>query len=167
MFSILFSIPFLGILVIIQSAVINRMSLLHGTADVVLLVITAWALRPRVKTHWQWCIVGGFLVSLYSSLPIIVFPLGYLVATGMAVYLRKRVWKAPFLAMLSVVFITTILIHIITVFTLGIEGTLLPFLDVLNQVTLPSLLLNLVLAVPVYAILGDIADRFYPEELET
>jgi hypothetical protein len=39
-------------------------------------------------------------------------------------------------------------------------------IEVLNQVTLPSLVLNLLLAVPIYAIIGDIADRFYPEELE-
>jgi hypothetical protein len=164
--SILFAFPFLGLIVILQSAVINRMPLLHGTADVILLVITAWALRPRVKTHWHWTIIGGLLISLFTALPVFVFLAGYLVATAMAVYLRQRVWKAPLLAMFSVIFTITLFIHIMTVFTLGVQGTLLPLLEVLNQVTLPSLVLNLLLAVPVYAIIGDIADRFFPEELE-
>lgn len=164
---ILFAFPFLGLLVILQSAVVNRMPLLHGTADILLLVITAWSLRPRVRTHWHWTIIAGFFVSLVSSLPLYVFPAGYLLATAMAVFLRQRVWKAPLLAMFSVIFIVTLFIHILTVFTLGLQGTLLPLFEVLNQVTLPSLLLNLLLAVPVYAIIGDIADRFYPEELET
>ena len=163
---VLFAIPFLGVLVILQSSVANRMPLLHGTADLILLAITAWAIRPRVKTHWQWTIIGGLLVSLFTSLPIYVFLTGYLAATALAVYLRQRVWKAPLLAMFSVVFTITLFIHVLTVFTLGLQGTLLPILDVLNQVTLPSLLLNLLLAIPVYAIIGDIADRFYPEELE-
>jgi len=163
---ILFAIPFLGFLVILQSAVVNRMPLLHGTADLVLLAITAWALRPRVRTHWQWTIIGGLFVSLFTSLPLFVFLAGYLAATALAVFLRQRVWKAPLLAMFSVVFTVTLLIHILTVFTLSLQGTLLPLLEVLNQVTLPSLLLNLLLTVPFYAIIGDIADRFYPEELE-
>ncbi len=164
---ILFGIPFLGLLVILQSAIVNRMPLLHGTADLVLLVVTAWALRPRVKTHWHWAIIGGLLIGLFTSLPIFVFLVGYLAATALAVFLRQRVWKAPILAMVSVVFAITLFINILTVFILGVQGTLLPPLEVLNQVTLPSLLLNLLLAVPVYAIIGDIADRFYPEELET
>jgi rod shape-determining protein MreD len=163
---VLFAIPFLGVLVILQTSVANRMPLLHGTADLILLAITAWAIRPRVKTHWHWAIIGGLLVSLFTSLPIYVFLTGYLAATALAVYLRQRVWKAPLLAMFSVIFAITLFIHILTVFTLGLQGTLLPILDVLNQVTLPSLLLNLLLAIPVYAIIGDIADRFYPEELE-
>ncbi len=165
--SILFAFPFLGILVIVQSAVVNRMPLLHGTADIILLVVIAWSLRPRVKTHWHWTIIGGLLVSLFTSLPVYVYPAGYLLATTLTVFLRKRVWKAPILAMFSVVFIVTLFIHFLTVFTLGIQGTLLPLVEVLNQVTLPSLLLNLLLAVPIYAIIGDIADRFYPAELET
>lgn len=163
---ILFAIPFLGFLVILQSAVVNRMLLLNGTADLILLTIAAWALRPRVKTHWHWAIIGGLLISLFTSLSPFVFLGGYLAATAMAVYLRQRVWKAPLLAMISVVFCTTLLIHMLTVFTLGLQGTLLPLLEVLNQVTLPSLLLNLLLTVPIYAIIGDLADRFYPEELE-
>jgi rod shape-determining protein MreD len=163
---ILFAIPFLGLLVILQSAVVNRMPLLHGTADLLLLTITAWALRPRVRTHWYWAVIGGLLVSLFTALPVFVFLVGYLMATALAVFLRQRVWKAPLLAMFSVVFIVTVLIHLLTVFALGLQGTLLPLLEVLNQVTLPSLLLNLLLAVPIYAIIGDIADRFYPEELE-
>lgn len=163
---ILFALPFLGVLVILQSAVVNRMPLLHGTPDLILLVITAWALRSRVKTHWHWTIIGGLLVSLFSSLPVYVYPAGYLAATALALFLRQRVWKVPLLAMFGVVFIVTLFIHFLTVFTLGLQGTLLPILEVLNQVTLPSLLLNLLLAVPIYAIIGDIADRFYPEELE-
>lgn len=165
--SILFAIPFLGLLVILQSAVVNRMPLLHGTADLLLLVITAWALRPRVKTHWHWMVIGSLYASLFTSLPVYIFPAGYLAATALAVLLRQRVWKAPILAMFSVVFAITLGLHILTVFTLGLQGTLLPIIEVLNQVTLPSLVLNLLLAVPIYAIIGDIADRFYPEELET
>jgi hypothetical protein len=163
---ILFAFPFLGLLVIFQSAVINRMLLLHGAADVILLVLTAWSLRPRVRTHWHWTIIGGVFVSLVTSLPFFIFLSGYLLATGMAVFLRQRVWRAPLLAMFTVIFVVTLFIHLLTVFTLGLQGTLLPLLEVLNQVTLPSLLLNLLLAVPVYAVIGDIADRFYPEELE-
>jgi cell shape-determining protein MreD len=143
------------------------MPLLNGTADLILLTITAWAIRPRVKTHWHWAVIGGLLIGLFTSLPIYVFLAGYLVATAMAVFLRRRVWKAPVLAMVGVVFAVTLFMHILTVLTLGLQGTLLPVIEVLNQVTLPSLLLNLILAVPVYAIIGDIADRFYPEELET
>jgi hypothetical protein len=49
---------------------------------------------------------------------------------------------------------------------LRITGTSLPFLNALNLVTLPSVVLNLLLAIPVYAIISDLAKWIYPEQLE-
>ena len=164
--TILIALPLLGALLVFQSAVVSRMPLLHGTADLVLLAIIAWALQKRVKTAWHWGIIGGLLVSFTSALPFGVVLGGYLLAVGLALALRSRVWQVPILAMLVTTFFSSMIAHLITLIVLRISGVSLPWLQTLNMVILPSVFLNLLLALPFYVLLGDLARWLYPEELE-
>jgi rod shape-determining protein MreD len=131
-----------------------------------MLVLIAWALQKRVQTAWHWCIIGGLLVSIISALPFGVSLIGYSLVIGIVMLLRQRVWQVPILAMYISTFFGTLITHLITIITLRIMGTPLPIQEVLNTITLPSLLLNLILALPVYALINELADRIYPEELE-
>jgi rod shape-determining protein MreD len=155
-----------GILTILQSTVVTRMPLLHGSADLILIFILAWALQDRVESAWQWCIIGGIFASFYSALPFGSYIIAYLLATGVARLLKQRVWKAPFLAMLAATFIGTLIVQITSVIGVLIMGVNLPLVTVLNIFTLPSLLINLVLAIPVFYLMHDVAGWLYPEELE-
>jgi rod shape-determining protein MreD len=155
-----------GILAIIQSTIVSTMPLLNGTADLILLFIVAWALQDRVDSAWQWCLIGGIFASLYSALPIGSFILSYLVCAGIARLLKHRIWKAPFLAMLAATFICTLVVQLISLGARLISGVSIPLVSVLNLILLPSLLLNLILAIPIFSIMHDMANWLYPEELE-
>jgi cell shape-determining protein MreD len=163
----LLAFPVLGGLLILQSAVVSQMPLLRGTADLVLLALIAWTLRPRVTTHWQWCVVGGMMVTYISAMPFGVYLAAYLGVTLLTVFLRRRVWKAPVLAMFAATFLGTLFLHGLSLAALWVSGTFLPLWQVFNLVTLPSLLLNVLLAAPVYLVIGDLANWLYPEEIET
>jgi hypothetical protein len=56
--------------------------------------------------------------------------------------------------------------HIIEIVVLFIAGTQLPFSQSVVLVTLPSILLNLFFALPVYALVTDLARRIYPIEVQ-
>lgn len=164
MWGIILAFPVLAGLVILQSAVVSRMPLLHGMADLVLLALIAWALHERVRTAWWWGLVGGAAAGFLSALPFWVFPVAYLSAVGLAVLIRRRVWKAPILAMFAAVFVGTWVVHLLSLLAVSFGGTLLPLGDVLNLITLPSLVLNLMLAAPMYFVIHDLANWAYPEE---
>jgi rod shape-determining protein MreD len=155
-----------GILAILQSTVVTRMPLLGGSADLILIFILAWALQDRVKSAWQWCIIGGIFASFYSALPLGSYLIAYLLATGVARLVKKLIWKAPFLAMLAATFIGTLIVQITSMISLLIIGVDLPLVTVLNIIILPGLILNLILAIPVFYIMHDMAGWLYPEELE-
>lgn len=155
-----------GILAIIQSTVVSRMPLLKGTADLIMVFMLAWALQERVDTAWQWCLIGGVLISLYTALPFGSLAVAYLACVGIARLLRRRIWKAPFLAMLTATFLGTVVVFMVSMVSRMAEGLVLPYVTLLNLILLPSLLLNLILAVPVYSIMHDMAAWIYPEELE-
>ncbi|MBE0410581.1 MAG: hypothetical protein IBX69_12705 [Anaerolineales bacterium] len=162
----LIAIPVLGLLVVLQTAIISRIPLLHGTADLILLALAAWAVQERVKTTWQWGLIGGLMVALVSALSLLVALPAYLLSAGVARALRKQLWQMPLLAMFAAVFIGTFIIHSLTFLVLRTNGIQIPLRESFNLITLPSALLNLLLAVPIYALIGDLANRLYPEEIE-
>ena len=162
----LLAIPLFGLLAILQSAIVSRLPLLHGTADILLIVIIAWALQERVRNAWQWALIAGFIIGYISAINIAIPVIGYLVVVGLALLLRQRIWQVPILAMLAVTFVGTLFVNILTALFLRITGTPLPLLDTLNLIILPSLILNLLLAIPIYALVKDLSEWLYPEEIE-
>ena len=162
MFRNLIAFPLLALVVIVQSAVISHMTLLAGYADLMLVVLAAWALKAEASSAWLWAILGGVMVSFVSGLPWPVTMVGYLVVVLLAQLLRKRVWQAPLLAMFSVTFTGTLLMDLSILLVLNVLGTPLPIGDSLGLIVLPSMLLNLLFAVPVYVIIRDLAQWVAP-----
>jgi rod shape-determining protein MreD len=162
--SIIIGIPVLIVLLMLQTAIVSALPLLHGTADLLLLVLAAWALQERVPLAYEWAALGGLMTGAISRLPFLVPLAGYMGVTILARLLRRQVWQTPIFAMILTTFIGTILIHALAWIVLRIEGTPLPLFDSINQVVLPAALLNLILALPVYALVSDLAQTIYPEE---
>jgi len=164
--AIFLSIPVLGLLVIIQSAVLSRMPLIHGTTDAILVALVAWAVQVRVKSIWQWTIVGGILVNIFSALPLGIALLGYLLTSGMVIVLRRWLWRVPLLAMITATLLGTLLSQSVDILALRLVGTSLPIISAFNEIILPSALLNLLLAIPLYVMIADLAKWAYPEKIE-
>lgn len=157
--------PIIALAVILQSSIISEIQLLSGYADLPMVILAAWALQERVESAWHWAAVTCLMVSFISSLPWIIFVLGYFGIIYIARTLQRRVWQAPLLAMFSVVFIGTILIHILSFGTLRILGTPFALSDVATLLTLPSLLLNMLFSIPVYTLMRDLSYWIYPAEV--
>jgi cell shape-determining protein MreD len=162
----LLAIPTLGLLLVLQSAIFSRVTLLHGTSDLVMLALIGWAVQPRVTTAWEWGLMGGILVSVLSALPPAAVLFGYFAVIAIVHLLRKWLWRAPFLATLAAVVAGTLFTHTVDFIALRLSGTAIPLLDALNLVTLPSLLLNLLFAIPIYGLIGDLAKLMYPVKIE-
>jgi hypothetical protein len=164
MLAVLIAIPIFLILIVLQSAIVSATPLLHGYADIVLLTIIAWSLQERVKAIWQWAIIGGILAGLFSKAPFFLTLFAYLIVTVMIIYMRNKLRGMPYLAMWTVTFLGTIIYHGITLAARWFEIPDLHLYQALNLIVLPSLLLNMLLAAPFYAIIRDLANWLYPVE---
>jgi rod shape-determining protein MreD len=156
------AVPVILLSVILQSAIISRVYLLSGIADLPLVMLAAWALQEEVDSAWHWAAATGLLVGFVSGIPWIVPALGYLVVVALAQIFQRRVWQAPLLAMFSITFLGTIIVSVLSLVVLRLAGESLSVSDVLGLVTLPSVLLNMLLAIPVYAVMRDLARWVYP-----
>jgi rod shape-determining protein MreD len=151
------AIPVLGLAAILQSAIISQFPLLGGTADLVLVLVAAWALQEGVTTGFQWAFLASVLVSLVSSLPWVIHFACYTGIVLLAMGLQRRVWQVPLLAMLSITFFGTLILHVLTMGYLNLSGATVPLADSLGLITLPSVLLNMLIAIPVFGLSRDLA----------
>ena len=162
MFRNLIGFPLLALVVILQSAVISQITLLAGYADLALVVLAAWALHVESTDAWQWALLCGAMVSFVSKLPWPVTFVGYLFVVLIAQLLRSRVWQAPLLAMFSVVFLGTSFMGLLALVVLNVLGGSYPLSDTVGLIVLPSILLNLLVSIPVYTMVRDLAHWVAP-----
>jgi rod shape-determining protein MreD len=158
----LVAIPVIILTVILQSAMISRIYLLSGMADLPLVMLAAWALQDEVESAWHWAVAFGLMVGFVSGLPWYVPVIGYVIVVALAQVLQKRVWQAPLLAMFSVTFFGTIILTLLSFAVLRISGVVMSLEDVLGLLVLPGVLLNMLLAIPVYAVMRDLSRWVYP-----
>ena len=158
----LVAVPVIFLAVILQSAVISRVYLLSGIADLPLVMLAAWALQDGVDSAWQWAIATGLLVGFISGIAWFVPVIGYVAVVVMAYLFQRRVWQAPLLVMFSITFMGTVIVSLFSVAVLRLSDVRLPFNEVLGLVVLPGVLLNLLLAIPVYTVMRDLARWVYP-----
>ena len=160
----LVAIPLLLFAVILQSAVISEIRLLSGYADLLLVMLAAWALQDRVDSAWHWAGVVCLLAGFVSGMPWPLLTVGYLGVIFIARMLQRRVWQLPLLTMFSVVFMGTLFQHLLNFVVLRVLGTPFAFGDILGLITLPSLLLNMLISIPLYPFMRDLSHWVYPVE---
>jgi cell shape-determining protein MreD len=148
--------------IMLQMTVFSRISLLHGNLDLVMLSLIAWNLQERGPNMWPWTLLAGGIIAFASAVPFFVSIPAYLAITGLARLIQRRIWQSPLLAMLLVTLLGTLLMHFLTMAALFLNGTSFQFDSAWSQVTVPSLLLNLLMAVPVYAPIRSINDQINP-----
>jgi len=161
---ILVAIPVLGLGIILQTAIIGRITLLNGQADLLLLILAAWSLHDRVRRAWIWGLAAGLLVGLISGVHWFIYPLGYLFVVGMGRLLGHRVWQAPLLAMFTVTFIGTMLLLMLTYVERSLYAVPLSFNQSFMRIILPSILLNMLLSIPVHGLMRELVNFLYPAE---
>lgn len=160
----LIAIPILALAFMIQTAVVSRITLLSGAADIVLLIVIAWALQEQVKSSWHWAGLAGLMGAFVSGLPPYVLVSSYLAAVLLARYVLRQTWQTPVLALLSVTFFSTLLYNLITYLALAVSGSSISLADSLAFITLPSVFLNLLVALPLHSFISDLALWVYPLE---
>lgn len=163
--AILIAIPVLAFSIILQTSIASRIMLLSGNADLVMLVVAAWGLQERARGAWIWGALAGLLVGMVSGIPWYIYLTAYLSVVGFARLLVHRIWQAPLLAMFAVTFIGTLELLMLTFIQRTILNIPLAFSEVFPQIVLPTILLNLLLSIPIHALIQDLARWLYPEEV--
>jgi len=104
------------------------------------------------------------MFGFVSKLPI-YFPITlYLGMIWTAKQVKKRIWHLPILAYLFQVIGATFMFQLGSLLVLQVSGSSLPFLESINLIVIPSVILNFIFAIPIYYILTDFLNVVFPEK---
>ncbi len=163
--AILIGIPVILLAVMLQTVVISTLPLLHGTGNLVLLVVAAWSLQNRLQSDYSWAVIAGVVIGLVSRVPWFIPLIGFVSVTWIANFLRRQVWQTPVLAMMITVLSGSLLLYLLEWGALLVQGIPLPLEESVNLIILPATFLNLLFALPVYALVTELYQSVYPEEV--
>lgn len=159
-------IPVLVLLLMLQLAIVSRIQMLNGAADIMLISLIALSIQKNIPTVWVWGLAGGLMVSLVTALPFIVPIAGYLLIVIAGRAIQRSVVHAPVLAMFLISIVGTLFVHALSMIALFINGVNVSIADSLTRITMPSVLLNLILCLPIYLIMTDLSKMAYPIKAE-
>lgn len=146
----------------LQYGIVARTNLLAGSAEMVLLFIAAWSLHQHSKYAWILVFVFGLVVGFISAMPLLIPVIIYMIIHLVATFLRGRMWKTPLLAMFLLVFGGTLLEYFANVGWLFISGVSFSLSESFTNIALPSVLLNMLLAIPIHALVQEINRSISP-----
>jgi rod shape-determining protein MreD len=150
MTSVLLGLPLLALAAVLQATVLSRIHLLGGTVDLVLLLSLSWTLVGEWQGGPAWGLMGGLCLDLLSGGPLGANALGLVLVAYGASLSEGRFWRSHVLLPLATVLLGTILYHLIYLALLAISGHSVDWAASLAGVTLPAVLLNTLLMLPVY-----------------
>lgn len=156
--------PILILLLILQMAIVRYLPLFNGTADLLMLWLAAWGLQDRGKHVWIGAIFAALLIMFTSAVPWYAAFVYYLALAFLCRFMNRRFWHNPMIALLMVVFFCSLLEYLTQLAVISVQGVSLNILESLKYVVVPSTFLNLILAVPVYIVVNDMARWVYPIE---
>ncbi|MBQ4514925.1 MAG: hypothetical protein II969_18170 [Anaerolineaceae bacterium] len=164
MWEIIVGLPILAVAAFIQVGFFGQIRLMGGTPDLILLCIIAWSINDRTEYSWILTIGGGLIMSYISAMPMNGYLWMYLFIWIMIRFIKMRVWQMPLVLMLFVTITATLVISVGTLGLLFLQNANVNYLEAFRQIIVPSLVMNLLLSVPMYAFLNDVINTIYINE---
>ena len=158
--------PILFLCMMLQMVVVNKLPILYGYADIILLVIIVYAMHSGAKNAWFWAILAGLFYGYVSKIPLLIPVIVFSSIILASKYIKSRIWQMPILAYIFLVIMGTFLFQILSLIGLKFNGSAIPIMETINVIVIPSVLLNLIFAVPVYYIFNDFLDVVFLERSE-
>ncbi|HSN94744.1 MAG TPA: hypothetical protein VLR89_06745 [Anaerolineaceae bacterium] len=153
---------FIGVLsfvlaLMLQYGIVSQTPLLAGYADIILLVAASWGLHQRTRYFWVVILLMSAMIGAISAEPLLVPVAAYMAVYLAAVWISKRILQSPLLAMFFIVFMGTLFQHLLYMVSLFVSRTAFAWREAIFSILLPSLILNMLLAIPVHSLIQELA----------
>lgn len=155
-------LPVLVIAALIDAAIMPFFQLGGGSPELVFLLVIAWGVLVDVREGMTWAVIGGVLRDSFSVAPLGTSALGMVIVVFMMDSAFPEHRRRNVLVPLVMAVVGTALYHAISLIVLRLTGYYVPVGRGLTYVTLPTLILNGVLAIPVYQLVFRVRQWFAP-----
>ncbi len=165
MLEVIVGLPIFAIAAFLQVSVLTKIRLLNGAVNLVMVCLVVWSINSSTKYSWIMAVWSGLLMSYVSAMPLSGYMWFNLGVWGFIRFIKKRVWQMPMILTLFVTIVGTLAEALFTLGLLTVQNANLDYLLSLNRVIVPSLIMNLLFTIPVYAFLNDVINTIYINEV--
>ena len=159
------AIPILVLAAALESSLLPYVRLYSGQPGLVLLIVLAWGLQAPLEEALFWAFVGGITQDLLSIMPIGTSVIAPVIILFGAEVIRKQLYRVSILTLMGMVLAGTLLNEVVSLIVLALIGAPRDLAEVLPYVLLPEIFYNLILMLPIYAVLRLIQRRIHRPEL--
>lgn len=152
-------------LVVLQSSVANYLVLFSGRPDLVLLAVVSWAVFGKPQEAMVWGFLGGLWLGLLSEVPLGAHSVVLVLIALLISQIEGRLWEANPIMQLGGVLIASLIFYSFGVITTLVMGRSIAWDITLTQVILPSVFLNLILAIPAAQLAEGLNEVLHPPEV--
>ncbi len=149
-------IPILIIAALLNATVMAELRIGNGGPDLVFMLVISWALLVDLRDAMYWAVIGGVLQDMFSIAPLGTSALGLVIVAFVADLLFGQISRRNVLIPPLVAAAGTVIYHLSTLLALQIVNIDVPLGRGLLYVTLPTVVFNTLLIVPVFRGLGQL-----------
>lgn len=160
--SLQLGIPLMLGAALIQAVILPRLRMYGGQPDLVVLIVMAWAVFDDDLEGMVWAFIGGLFLDLFSGAPLGISSLALVPITYLVGLAEARVYRSSLLLPILLMIGGALAYHIIYVLALRFLGGMsITWLLIPWYVTLPSLLFDAILTLPILRILKRWYDKLH------
>jgi len=159
-----FIILFVMIVSMLQLGIFSHIQVLSGKIDLIMLGIIAWIFQKRTEVLDIVIYMSISLLILFfiSAEPILILIIFYGLMGAVTYWLKNNIQQIPIVSMLIFTAIFTFIHLTIFGLYLQISGTSIEANSVFQIVILPSILFNLIAAIPMFLLTNELQHLVYP-----
>jgi rod shape-determining protein MreD len=164
--SLQLGIPLFFLAGIVQTTIMSRLEIAGGQPDLIVLVVLAWAILDKGQEGMVWGFVGGLVLDLFSTTPFGISSVALVVVTFFVSLAESQVYRESLILPVFLGGLGAAGYHAIYMILLRVlDGVPLGWSEVVVYVTLPSILFDIILIVPVVRLLSGVYDQLHPRAL--
>ncbi len=163
-YSIYVAIPLLGLLAILQTAVLPKFTILGATPQLPFLVALVWGLLHTHEEGMIWAFVAGLWMDVFSISPMGVTALVYVIAVTAVLIINDAFPTSRLFMPILMAGLATVIAYLLNLLVLRILGNI----DSFQAITfLPTyVLLNSIFILPIYWVIYGLERKFRPKQVQ-
>jgi rod shape-determining protein MreD len=158
-------IPVLILAAILDVTLMAQFRIGGGAPDLVFMLVVSWALLSTLQEALVWAVVGGVVKDALSVAPLGTSALGMVIVVFLVDSLFGTVRRNNLLIPLPVIAIGTVIYHLVILAVLQIVGYGLSVGEGFVFVTLPTMVYNTILILPVFRTMGLVQQWLAPRRV--
>jgi rod shape-determining protein MreD len=155
-------IMLLGLVAILKSTLMPHLRVLGGAPDLMLMMVASWALLAPHTEAFFWAFVGGVAQDLLSGVPLGTSSLALLVVALLANMLQAQLYRSNVVIPLFVTLVGSVVFYLVVMGVLTLTGHAVDWIYTLLNIAAPTVILNLILALPIFVVMTRLYERLNP-----